>query len=156
MVVITRIYDFHKKVRTAQHWLQLFIISFQFLQSTHIIDHLSRRDIHIYKMPSKYTMKFLWMIYNEVFWNIWISIKVDIIVLQILYKGLKVCQIWAFWSCHILSRGSIACRFFLHNFDYMGDLFLQSTSWFGGLELPVLVLVSKNQMKTMSEFWDKF
>jgi hypothetical protein len=38
----------------------------------------------------------------------------------------------------------------------MGDLFLQSTSWFGGLELRVLVLVSKKQMKTMSEFWDKF
>lgn len=37
MVVITRIDDFHKKVRTAQHWLQLFIISFQFLQSTHIV-----------------------------------------------------------------------------------------------------------------------
>jgi hypothetical protein len=27
-----------------------------------------------------------------------------------------------------LSRGSIACRFFLHNFDYMGDLYLQSIS----------------------------
>jgi len=29
-------------------------------------------------------------------------------------------------------------------------------TWFGGLELPVMVLVSKNQTKTMSEFWDKF
>jgi len=29
-------------------------------------------------------------------------------------------------------------------------------TWFGGLELLVLVLVSKNQTKTMSEFWDKF
>jgi hypothetical protein len=29
-------------------------------------------------------------------------------------------------------------------------------TWFGGLELLVLILVSKSQIKIMSEFWDKF